>query len=665
MSNPSISINYLPEEKVIEILDSESLLIGNRRAKWQISQMFNVSSIVAPIIRLDVEQNSESLLVEDSLKELLKLLEFLNVIAKLDKSAKSVVESYLAEEAAFRSFSEEAKDIWNGSVQATTLMEFTRILSEGSFERSLYSLQLLSSFHLAFSQNACNFSVPGAGKTSTVLAAFAYLRSLPADNIKHVNKILVVGPTSCFKPWESEFELCFGYTPNSFRISGELNREEIESVLFSLSEINLEKELFLITYQSLANHQESIKLLLSRHGNRFMVVLDEAHRAKNTDGGLWANTALSLAPHAKSRVVLTGTPAPNGYQDLFNLFEFIWPGKGIIGYKPEHLRGMTENQFDSRREVVLDNLTPYFTRITKSDLGIPAAVDNHPIFVKMGPVQREIYEYIESAYLDYFDRESSNPRNILVRSRQIRLMQAASNPALLKKPITDSNNLDFNNALFVDDAKFIEEIENYLNLETPAKFVSTVKRVKELLEIGEKVVIWAYYIGNILGLSDYLKQHSINCRLLYGAVPLSSNILSVETRESIIENFHQIDSEFQVIIANPYAVGESISLHKACQHAIYFERNFNAAVFLQSKDRVHRYGMPESTTATYDYVQSTNSVEDTISRRLDQKIQLMMEITESRGIPLFDLTRDSVDCEEDDITAIINDYLSRKGFSSV
>ena len=39
---------------------------------------------------------------------------------------------------------------------------------------------------------------------------------------------------------------------------------------------------------------------------------------------------MELAKLATSRVVLTGTPAPNGYEDLYNLFKFIWPDRDII-----------------------------------------------------------------------------------------------------------------------------------------------------------------------------------------------------------------------------------------------------------------------------------------------------------------------------------------------
>ena len=46
---------------------------------------------------------------------------------------------------------------------------------------------------------------------------------------------------------------------------------------------------------------------------------------------------MELAKLATSRVVLTGTPAPNGYEDLYNLFKFIWPDRDIISYNVAQL----------------------------------------------------------------------------------------------------------------------------------------------------------------------------------------------------------------------------------------------------------------------------------------------------------------------------------------
>ena len=59
--------------------------------------------------------------------------------------------------------------------------DFKEVL-ERQFVRKLYPLQMLSAFHMAFSQHSCNFAVPGSGKTSIVYGAYAYLKSLPKDD---------------------------------------------------------------------------------------------------------------------------------------------------------------------------------------------------------------------------------------------------------------------------------------------------------------------------------------------------------------------------------------------------------------------------------------------------------------------------------------------------
>lgn len=104
---------------------------------------------------------------------------------------------------------------------------------------------------------------------------------------------------------------------------------------------------------------------------------------------------------------------------------------------------------------------------------------------------------------------------------------------------------------------------------------------------------------------------------------------TVETREKIIADFHRKDSSFSVIIANPFAVSESISLHKVCHNAIYIERSFNAAHFIQSKDRIHRYGLKPGTQTNYYYLLSENSIDEVIHDRLIAKETRLREIIES------------------------------------
>lgn len=163
------------------------------------------------------------------------------------------------------------------------------------------------------------------------------------------------------------------------------------------------------------------------------------------------------------------------------------------------------------------------------------------------------------------------------------------------------------------------------------------------------------------GLKQYLESTGIPCQELYGETPVEREGLDddefVLTREKIVKAFQHPDCPFKVIIANPFAVAESISLHKACHNAIYIERSFNAAHFVQSKDRIHRYGLEPNTITNYYYVLSRDTVDETIDTRLAEKERRMTEIMESMPIPLFNNV--SEDLGDEDIKALIRDYVRR------
>ncbi len=85
-------------------------------------------------------------------------------------------------------------------------------------------------------------------------------------------------------------------------------------------------------------------------------------------------------------------------------------------------------------------------------------------------------------------------------------------------------------------------------------------------------------------------------RTISGSTPVGGDEMlpedeDIETRERLIDEFLSIEGN-AIMIANPQAIGESISLHHDCHVAIYFDQYFNAGLFIQSKDRIHRYGFP-------------------------------------------------------------------------
>lgn len=648
------TLHFILINCVDRLIDDKRLIMSLKRLGYIVDH----SNILIPF-----EEKSKI----KTLEELQDLLLKFGFKRNLSQEIIDEVQSYERENQYFVEFSEKARNIRDNRFkdfpQLTKDFEIFKDVLKQEVERRLYPLQLLSSFHMAFSQNACNFAVPGAGKTSIVYGAYSYLKQLPPTDPRHVNRLLVIGPLSSFAPWENEYTECFGRKVRSLRLSGNsmISREKKEEHLYSGNPA----ELTLIFHGGVKNLQKEIIDFLKTYPT--MVVVDEAHRIKNPQG-IWGKSAVEISKEAKSRIVLTGTPVPNGYEDLYNLFQFIYPFKfkSILGYHYTNLVDMTKNNsFDDQRvKQFTENISPFFIRIKKRDLELPPKEEKN-IFIEMSQHQREIYDFIETGYIQSFkDNPNGSVKDILNRAKLIRLRQASTNPSLLELPLKNAliNNPELDEVdpnvrftdysdEFIDDSEFFFRVCNYAELETPQKFIEVKEIIeKNIISQKEKVIIWTIFIQNAKDLQHYLLKNAIKSKLLIGETPQ-------EEREKIITRFNNPENlDFQVIIANPFAVAESISLHKGCHNAIYLERDYNCSNFLQSKDRIHRVGLPKGQLTRYYYVISKNSIDTVIDKKLQAKVARMESIIDEE-IPLFSRLND--DDETDIIKALIFDYAQR------
>jgi len=575
-------------------------------------------------------------------QELLDILDRFDIKYKLSNILKSELKNYHKELEVFELKSKQAKKIrdndFDNAEELIDMFNDFKDTIKPSMVRTLYELQLLSAFHMAFSLNSLNFSVPGSGKTSIVLAAYKYLQEKG-----RVDKIFIIGPLSSFKAWEREYEKCFGITPVSFRYSGDTNnsREEKNSELVSPNSA----EMHLISHAGVNSLKENIKRFIIN--NNVMLIVDEAHRMKNIEG-IWGNSIVDIAPNAKSRVCLTGTPIPNGYNDIFNLIRFIYPfkHKSILKFHYSQLKDLSKPPPDKEKvERLKTNLSPYFMRIRKQDLELPEVIEQYEE-IPMGIIQSEIYSFIEDLSFNLkHTKYTQHEFDFIIRATLIRLRQAAINPSLLSESLERSlfededvydlslgkQREDLLNEVEEElfDQDFRNKVKQYEKEETPPKFIFTLEKIKSIIRGKEKVIVWTTFKGNSRLMEKILQKEKINYRVLNGDIGLSE-------REKTVEKFDNIDNkEFSVIIANPYAVGEAISLQKGCNNAIYLERDYNCSNFIQSKDRIHRVGSRFS-SINYHYVISEDSIDEVINKRLKFKVERMSELVDD-DIPFFKL----------------------------
>lgn len=487
------------------------------------------------------------------------------------------------------------------------LADFCKVVSQ-EVSRPLKKEQERASFFLTKMKRAANFSVPGAGKTAMMYGAFAYLSS---PKINEVDRLLVICPLNAFEAWRKEFGAVFGK-------KRQLGFMDLKDSRYSdQNNIKLDwpkKNVIVINFESLSSKLDVINELIDE---KTMIVFDEVHRIKGTTSKR-AKAALKLSKAPRYRYVLTGTPIPNGYKDIYNFLHIMYPDEYSTFF------GWDVNELDNADpEEVNRKLGPFFWRTTKKDLNVPQAEDDHLVEVNpSGPqlgLAERIHEVEQSAL-----------------ARYIRLIQASTNPSLLRKNINysdlgliegESPEWDSNKVKI--EKKSQSESNQYIDLPLEQikapKFIKGIELTEKLVSQGKKVLIWAMFVDTMHKIQDALSDEGIKSTLVYGATPKSE-------REGMIDKFR--NGDVQVLISNPNTLGESISLHQTVHDAVYFEYNFNLTFMLQSRDRIHRLGLPDDQYTRYYYLMTNGTaaesgfVDHAIYERLKEKEQVMLDAIE-------------------------------------
>ena len=232
-----------------------------------------------------------------------------------------------------------------------------------------------------------------------------------------------------------------------------------------------------------------------------------------------------------------------------------------------------------------------------------------------------------------------------------RLLMFASNPALL------SAEIGFAHADLL--AAALSEGEG-------PKMRYVLKRARALAREGRKVLLWSSFRSNVEYLAERLAD--LGAVYIHGGVDAGDED-DDETREGKIKLFHD-DPNVMVMVANPAAAGEGVSLHRICHHAIYLDRTFNAAHYLQSEDRIHRFGLPHNQETFIEIVECEGSVDETVRERLGFKIGRMAEALDDPSLKPDPIPIDPSDIEDfdeystglsqDDIQALLRDFSKEK-----
>ena len=574
--------------------------------------------------------------IKETLQKLLTYCSKNNIEYSLSKHLQVLLEQYNKVDQEFDQKREECRLYKDGETDNEKIRELKNFLYN-ELKRPPRDHQVKAACHLYLAGNGANFSVPGSGKTSVVISVYEKLR-LEGK----VNTLIIIGPTTCFESWETEFPKTIGRKPRSVILAG--GDKEKRKSKYDIHDRSKRPELFITSFQTLMNDQDDIVKMLKNPDVKSFVVVDEAHYIKRLNGR-WSNAAMRLAEDSNFRCVLTGTPLPRSYSDFYNLFEFLWPDNSPISVQTKMLiESIDSNETNLAVHSAFEReIGPLHFRVRKSDLHLANQNFYQPILIEQNPIEKEIYNAITNR-INMLSKDDEYLHELslihkLRRGRVMRLRQAASYSNLLRTALYEDDT-EFESLSF-KDSKIGEMIRDYDQLETPNKINELLKIVKDLNQSGEKVIIWSSFVNTIKLISRRLHQEDIQNEGIYGEIPfLDHPYKEIKSRTKIKNIFLDPNSGLDVIIANPAAFAESVSLHTSCSHAIYYDLSYNCAQFLQSLDRIHRVGGSEDKEAHYYFLQYQNTIDqdihDLIMDRRDRMSAMIDQDYEIFSMDMFE-----------------------------
>ncbi len=488
-------------------------------------------------------------------------------------------------------------------------LQFKQIV-DGQLERQLRDKQMQDAFFMCAMMRSGNFSVPGSGKTSSALAVFSFLRFKGL-----VDRVVMIGPKNAFGSWIDEFKACFGNKLQLKCFSIQDGRfTSPEAKRRALKYDSADCNLFLFNYESIGNYIEEIEKIVSE---RTLLVFDEVHKVKAVKGQR-ASAALEISKYSTYTIAMTGTPIPNTYLDLYNLLHILYNDeyREFFGFDISYLR----DPLPTDMEIINDKIQPFFCRTTKKELHVPDANPDIIDSIYATEEERKLFKIVSQKY--------RNSKLALF----IRLLQLESNPKMLLQAIDLK---DFSSVLDldgdIDEIDFVDyaiEVQQLISkIELTSKKRECLQLVAKLVAEKKKVIVWCIFVDSIYSIQRELEKLGIHARFIMGEVPL-------EERLGLIEAFK--NDEFDVLITNPHTLAESVSLHSVCHDAVYFEYSYNLVHLLQSKDRIHRLGLPDGQYTQYYYLENIfmNDLGEEYS--LDEQVYLRLQKKEETMLNAID-----------------------------
>ena len=423
---------------------------------------------------------------------------------------------------------------------------------------------------------------PGMGKTAITLAAITLLLKK-----RLVKRVLIVAPLRpVYEVWPFEVSDWKDFNHLGVAILHGGGKDKV------LRNLRPEHQIALVNYEGLAwlfDSKERIRQL-----DADMLVNDESSKIKNSQS-LRFKVLRRVVPLFKRRYILTGSPRPRNYEDLWGQIYVLDRG-ATLGSYISHYRNtfFYPTGFQMREWALLPDsaaainklVAPMVLRLDASDyLKLPGRPDRlHR--VELPEKARKEYDSIEESSMSSL----FNAPMVSAGAARSKLCQLA------------------NGAVYLDAGP---EDERWPSRARPVKTLHTAK-VDALVDLydelqGEPLLVSIGYHHDVTAIRAALGKN----------VPCLNSEVTRAQGSAIIEAWNK--GEFPLLLGHPASMGHGLNLQKCgCRHVAYFDIPDDYDLFDQFFRRVWRQGNKADFVFKHYFIAS-NTVDDAKMRNLERK----------------------------------------------
>ena len=408
----------------------------------------------------------------------------------------------------------------------------------------------------------------GLGKTIQAIGTL--------NHMKDPKRVMIICPNSMKGVWKKELNTWLIHDMDiSVNSSAEFRLADIMIINYEAFRFSINKKSKDFRDPKKGKYNSTLELFkdLRKLDNIDLLILDESHRIKNYSANTTRNIFKLKSKIGVSKALfLTGTPIFSRPDEIWTTIKFFGETKKFKGTKSDFMEYYQDAYFDQRwkRMVTrepqhLEELqrllrTSFMIRRTKKQVFPDMPEKMRKIVpVEVNRSKFKQYDYLLQDVHDISKLDHFNPEQSLLRSL---------------KP---------------EDISQIAELRRLAGVE---KIQPTIEYIDELLEAGEKVIVFGHH-KKVL---NKLKKKYKNCAFITGDVPSDDRLAEVEK--------FQNDPECKVFIANIIAGGVGLTL-TASSNVVFLEMDFVPANMLQAEDRAHRHGQTKSVTCHYMVAEDT------------------------------------------------------------